>query len=99
MKYELRSTELYNKWFSKLKDRSTRLKVLARLARVENGNFGDFRQVADDLFELRFFFSGGLRIYYTIRSEAIVRLLTGGDKASQTNDIKKAAMILNEMEE
>jgi len=99
MKYELRSTEQYNKWFAKLKDQSIRLKILARLARAENGNFGDFRQLNGNLFELRFFFGGGLRVYYTIRDGVLVLLLAGGDKATQARDINKAARQLHELEE
>jgi len=55
MKYELRSSKQYDKWFAKLKDSSIKIKVLARLDRVENGNFGDFKQIGSNLFELRFF--------------------------------------------
>jgi putative addiction module killer protein len=99
MKYELRSTEQYDKWFAKLKDQAVRLKILARLARAENGNFGDFRQLDENLFELRFFFGGGLRVYYTIRGCAVVLLLAGGDKATQARDIDKAARLLHELEE
>ena len=44
MKYELRSTEQFDKWAAKLKDPSVKIKVLARLDRVENGNFGDFKK-------------------------------------------------------
>ncbi|BBO81231.1 hypothetical protein DSCO28_17970 [Desulfosarcina ovata subsp. sediminis] len=40
---------------SKLKDRSVRIKVLARLDRIENGNFGACKQIGRNLFELRFF--------------------------------------------
>jgi len=99
MKYELRSTEQYDKWFARLKDQSVGLKILARLARAENGNFGDFRQLNENLFELRFFFGGGLRVYYTIRDSVVVLLLAGGDKATQTRDIDKAARQLHELEE
>lgn len=95
MRYELHRTEHYDKWFAKLKDRTVRLKVLARLARVENGNFGDFSQLSENLFELRFFFAGGLRIYYTIRDGIVIILLAGGDKSTQTRDIKKASEILH----
>jgi len=56
MKYELRSSKQYDKWFAKLKDSSIKIKVLARLDRVENGNFGDFKQIGSNLLELRFFF-------------------------------------------
>jgi putative addiction module killer protein len=99
MKYGLRSTEQYDKWFAKLKDHTVRLNILARLARAENGNFGDSRQLDENLFELRFFFGGGLRVYYTIRENAVVLLLAGGDKTTQARDITKAARQLHELEE
>jgi putative addiction module killer protein len=98
MKYELQSTVPFNKWFDGLKDRTTRQKVLARLARAENGHFGDFKQVEPNLFELRFFFGGGLRVYYTIRDRQIILLLVGGNKSSQTSDIEKAKRLLEELE-
>ncbi len=50
---------LFEKWIKILKDRSVRNRVLARLSRIENGNFGDYKQLSSDLYELRFFFHGG----------------------------------------
>jgi len=99
MKYELRSSKQYDKWFAKLKDSSIKIKVLARLDRVENGNFGDFKQIGSNLFELRFFFGSGLRIYYTIQEGRVLFLLAGGDKSTQSKDIEKAAELLNELED
>jgi putative addiction module killer protein len=98
MKYELHSTPNFDKWFGKVKDKSIKNKILARLARAENGNFGDFKKLSANLFELRFFFGGSFRIYYTIHNNHIVLLLTGGNKSSQKNDIQKAKIILDEME-
>ena len=98
MKYELRSSKQYDKWFAKLKDSSIKIKVLARLDRVENGNFGDFKQIGSNLFELRFFFGSGLRIYYTIQESRVLFLLAGGDKSTQSKDIETAAELLNELE-
>jgi putative addiction module killer protein len=98
MKYEIISTDTFNRWFAKLKDPTTKQKVLARLARVENGNFGDFKSITNDLFELRLFFGSGLRIYYTIQNNRFVLLLSGGDKSSQTKDIEKVKQLLNELE-
>jgi putative addiction module killer protein len=94
MKYSINSTEVFDKWFTRLKDSSTKRKILARLARVENNNFGDCKQIADELFELRFFFASGIRIYYTIRNNEIVLLLVGGNKASQSNDIEEAKKLV-----
>ncbi|WP_304511683.1 type II toxin-antitoxin system RelE/ParE family toxin [Desulfobacula sp.] len=99
MKYELRSSKQYDKWFTKLKDSSIKIKVLARLDRVENGNFGDFKQIGSNLFELRFFFGSGLRIYYTIQEGRVLLLLAGGDKSTQSKDIERAAELLNELED
>ena len=98
MKYELRSSKQYDKWFTKLKDSSIKIKVLARLDRVENGNFGDFKQIGSNLFELRFFFGSGLRIYYTIQESRVLFLLAGGNKSTQSKDIERAAELLNELE-
>jgi len=98
MRYEIHSTDFFNRWFGKLKDVAVKQKILARLARVENGNLGDCKQLNPLLFELRFFFAGGLRIYYTIRGDRIILLLTGGDKSSQDKDIEKAEKLLHELE-
>lgn len=99
MKYELRKTEIFDRWMTRLKDRSAKIKILARLDRVENGNFGDHKKIDKNLFELRFFFGPGYRIYYTIKGNTVVILLTGGNKTTQTKDIKKATALLNDLEE
>ncbi len=98
MNYEITSTYFFDKWLKRLKDRTTRNKVLARIDRVKNGNFGDFKQLGDNLFELRFFFGGGLRIYYTIRNHQVILLLHGGSKSSQSRDIDKARQMIQELE-
>ena len=71
---------------------------MARLDRMQNGNLGDFKSLGDNLFELRFFFGGGLRIYYTIRNQQVVLLLNGGSKSSQNRDIEKARQMMQELE-
>lgn len=98
MSYEITSTSFFDKWLSGLKDRTTRNKVLARIDRIQNGNFGDFKSLGNNLFELRFFFGDGLRIYYTIRNQQVVLLLHGGSKSSQSSDIEKARQMIQELE-
>ena len=98
MKYEITSTSFFDKWLKGLKDRTTRNKVLARIDRVQNGSFGDFKSLGNNLFELRFFFGGGLRIYYTIRNHQVILLLNGGRKSSQSRDIEKARQMMQELE-
>ena len=52
----------YLEWYNAL-DKSLRLIVDKRLSKVERGLFGKNKQLADELFELKF--DNGLRIYYT----------------------------------
>lgn len=94
MKYIIKTTRQYDKWFKKLKDTSGKIRILARLDRVAIGNFGDTETIDDTVSELRFFFGGGYRIYYLINSDSIVLLLNAGDKDSQESDIKKAKDIV-----
>lgn len=98
MKYELDKTDIVDKWLNSRKNQSYRNRLLARFQRIQNGNFGDFKLIASNLFELRFFFGSGLRIYYTIRHKKVVLLLVGGDKSSQRKDIEKAKRLLDDLE-
>lgn len=83
----------------KLKDKGVKNKLLARLARIENGNFGDSKTISANLHELRMTFGGGLRVYYTINGGTVVLLLAGGNKASQSRDIETAKTILSNLKE
>lgn len=48
MKYELQSTETFDRWFAGIEG-SLKTLLLARLARIENGNFGDHKALATGL--------------------------------------------------
>ena len=95
MKYEIKKANILDKWLNSLKDKTTVNRILARIYRVEHGNFGDVKPVAQNLFELRFFFGSGYRVYYTVQDTTVVFLLCGGDKSSQEKDIAQAKMIMD----
>ena len=78
---------------------SVRVKVVKRLERIYDDNFGDYKQIAPNLFELRFFFGSGYRIYYTIQGDTVVILLYAGDKSDQKKDIEIAKKYLNNIKE
>lgn len=42
------------------------------------------------LFEARFHFGSGYRVYFGMEGTSLIILLIGGDKSSQKQDIKKA---------
>jgi putative addiction module killer protein len=90
---------LWNIRVKSIKDKRTRFRIEARLNQVSNGYFGDHKLIDAQIGELRFFFGGGLRIYYTIRAEEIILLLNGGDKTSQKNDIEQSITLFNQLEE
>lgn len=79
--------DVFGEWLRELKDRAGRAQILKRIDRVEDGNFGDHRSVGDGVWELRFHFGPGYRVYYGEHGRTVVLLLCGGDKRSQARDI------------
>jgi putative addiction module killer protein len=82
--------EPFTEWLDGLRDRMTQKRILARLARLEQGNYGDYKPVGEGVNELRLFFGSGYRVYFGERGNDLVVLLCGGDKSSQDSDIQQA---------
>ncbi len=95
---EIRTTEIFSKWFNNLKDRRARARIQARIDRVEMGNFGDVAPVGEGISEFRIFYGPGYRVYFVQRNSVVVILLSGGDKTSQKSDIVKAKKIAAQLE-
>lgn len=95
---EIYKTEDFSRWFNKLKDRQAKARIQARIDRMELGNFGDVEPVGSGVSELRIFYGPGYRVYFTQQSSIVVILLIGGDKSSQSKDIKKALELASQLE-
>jgi len=80
----------FTEWLDALRDRQARARIRTRLERVAMGNFGDRRSVGGGVWELRFTFGPGYRVYYGIDGDTVVLLLCGGDKSTQAADISRA---------
>jgi putative addiction module killer protein len=76
-----------------------RTRIIARLDRVENGNFGDVKVVGGGVSEMRIDHGPGYRLYFTRRGKTVVILLCGSDKSTQASDIKQAVTMVKEMQE
>jgi putative addiction module killer protein len=87
---EIRKTEVFVNWLDELSDLNARVRVLVRIERLAAGNPGDVKPVGEGVSELRINYGPGYRVYYKIEGDAIVILLAGGDKSTQTRDIKIA---------
>jgi putative addiction module killer protein len=87
---EIRKTDAFAKWLDALNDIRARARVLARIERLATGNPGDVAPVGEGVSELRIDCGPGYRVYYKQFGESLVILLSGGDKGSQTKDIKTA---------
>lgn len=98
MKYEIRKTQTFDKWLSRLKDRQAVASITTRMLRIEQGNFGDFSSVGGGVCELRIFVGKGYRLYYTLVDTHVVLLLCGGHKGTQGKDIDTAKKLLKNLE-
>jgi len=82
--------EPFTDWLYGLRDVVGRRRILARVSRLQQGNYGDCEPVGEGVSELRMFFGSGYRIYFGEQGNDIVVLLSGGDKGSQSKDIQQA---------
>lgn len=97
--YTIKLTPAFESWFAGLKDNTTRLRLARRLDKAQQGNLGDVKSIGNGLYEMREHFGPGWRMYYLQRGQTLIVMLGGGDKSSQSADIKKAAAIAATIEE
>jgi len=67
-----------------------RARIQARVTRFEMGNLGDRKPVGGSVFEARFHFGPGYRLYFGIDGLTLIILLCGGEKSSQRSDVRRA---------
>ena len=91
---KIRKTPEFEEWLASLRIKE-QLQVNARLYRIESaGHFGDCKPLAgtgNTIAELRW--KNGWRVYFYRESRLSIRLLLGGKKNDQKEDIKKANVL------
>jgi putative addiction module killer protein len=94
---EVRQTEVFARWFARLRDRRAQRRVQARIDRLQIGNAGDVRPVGEGVLEMRIDYGPGYRVYFVQRGVALVILLAGGDKGTQSRDIVLAHKLARDL--
>ena len=94
--YSVIETEAFGEWLESLRDRHTRIRLARWLGKARRGILGDIKPVGNGVFEMREFFGPGWRMYYVERTGALIIMLGGGDKSSQTSDIERARQLAKE---
>ena len=81
---EVRKTAIFDRWLSNVKDMRAVARILVRIDRLAQGNAGDARSIGSGLWD------------YLRRGKALVLLLCGGDKSTQSRDIERPYELASE---
>jgi len=96
--FQLAETDEFHQWLGSLADRRAKARIIDRIKRASDGNFGDAKPVGSGVSEMRIDYGPGYRVYFFRRGKEIVILLCGGDKKSQRADIAQAVRMKEEIE-
>lgn len=94
--YEIAGVAPFADWLDHLPDMQARARIRARIDRLEAGNPGRYEDLSGGLRELKIDWGPGYRVYWAQVGRTLVLLLIGGDKRTQTADIKSAREYLAE---
>ena len=94
---EIRKTDSFAKWIDSLSDIRAKARILVRIERLAAGNPGDARAVGEGISELRINYGPGYRVYYKKIGQTLIVLLAGGDKRTQSRDIKAAKRLVESL--
>lgn len=97
--FEIQRTALFDEWLGSLRDRIGQKQVLARLARLSLGHWGDCKPVGGEVVELRIHAGPGYRVYCWQEGATVVVALGGGDKSTQQRDIATAQAMVKMLKE
>ena len=87
---EVHRTDEFQYWFDGLKDLVGRKAILKAINRLEGNQATDVAMVGGGVSEARIHTGPGYRVYFVRQGREIVLLLCGGDKDSQSRDIRRA---------
>jgi putative addiction module killer protein len=93
------TTETFDLWFENLRDLRAKARISTRIEQAKMGNLGDCKPVGEGVSEMRINYGAGYRVYFMQRGTEIVILLAGGDKSTQSADIKTALQLSRQLKQ
>jgi putative addiction module killer protein len=93
----VRQTDRFVRWYQRLRDLTAKIAIARRIERISTGNLGDCEPVGEGVSELRIDVGAGYRVYFVQRGKELVVLLCGGNKKSQSSDIKTAKKVAGDL--
>jgi putative addiction module killer protein len=90
---EVLKTDLFSRWMGRLRDHRARARIAARIDRMVLGNQGNVRSLGGGVSELKIHYGPGYRVYFLRCKSTQIVLLYGGDKHTQSKDIKIAKQL------
>ena len=76
--------EPFQLWLDALRDKQGKRRIINRLIRVQQGNYGDVEPIGEGLSELRLFFGPGYRVYFGEMLEILLSFCVEATKAVRT---------------
>lgn len=95
----IHETDVFAQWLSELKDQIGRARIFARIRSARAGNFGDCKSCKDGVSEMRIHYGPGYRVYFAQEGSRVYLLIIGGNKISQSRDVKRAKAMWKEIRE
>jgi putative addiction module killer protein len=98
MAARIKTTPEFTAWLDGLRDVKGRARIQARIDRLAAGNPGKHKNLQRGVSELKVDVGPGYRVYYTSRKGVLIILLCGGDKSTQSKDIRLACRLADDLE-
>ncbi|MBX9893631.1 MAG: type II toxin-antitoxin system RelE/ParE family toxin [Nitrosomonas sp.] len=96
---EIRKTRVFVDWLNGLHDIRASSRILVRIEHLAMSNSGDVKPVGKGVSEMRIKYGPGYRVYLKSFGNKLIILLAGGDKCSQSGDIKTALRLMRDLQE
>jgi putative addiction module killer protein len=97
--YKILRTLQFDEWLEKLRDPVASAAINIRIERARLGNLGNWKAVGEGVCEMKIDVGQGYRAYFVQRGTVIIVLLCGGNKSTQSKDIKLARKLASELED